>query len=109
MNFMVNGMIGYVEQRDALTQNWSYGYIVNACKVPYANNSCCLQKFTDEHKFIAAQNVLIHLMKDWDVGKYRPKEKPIAPMPVSKEPVTEKVENSVCEKKSGPIQLNLFE
>jgi Type I restriction-modification system methyltransferase subunit len=106
MNFMVNGMVGYVEKRNALTQEWYYGYVVNACKVPFANNFCCLQKYTDENKFTQDVNRLYSLMNNWNVAKYRPSD--------DKTPshdVDTIVESPVVErnnKNKEPVQLELF-
>ena len=119
MNVLINGMVGYVEQRNALSMEWSFGYIVNGCKVPFANNFCCLQKYTDESKFKYAQDRLLELMKDWDVAKYGPDKdfQPCAPSEeyVSEndqakevEPIQENAVEPVVKKRAEPIQLELF-
>jgi len=72
LNFMLNGMVGIVECQNALTQEWHHGYIVNACKVPKANNMPCLERYDDRSQFRARERKLMLLMSIWDVSEHRP-------------------------------------
>lgn len=74
LNFMINGMVGAVERRNALTMEWYGGYVVNACKVPFANNMCGLEYYTDEKQFEKSVQNLKHMMIYWNVGQFRPKD-----------------------------------
>lgn len=73
LNFMVHGMVGMVEKRDALTQEWYFGYLVNACKVPFANNFSCLQYFDDEKVFKKTLRGLEKNAEIWNCVCFRPK------------------------------------
>ena len=121
LNFMVHGMVGAVEKRDALTREWYFGFIVNACKVPYANNFACLQSYDNEEEYKKAVNGLIANAKVWNCIDYRPKseqetireepqreEEPKAETPIRG---AEPIENKQIEQKSvkEPIQLSLFD
>lgn len=74
LNMMLNGMVGIVECQDTLSMEWKHGYIVNACKVPYANNMACLERYDDRDTFRARERKLMLLTSMWDVEKYRPKQ-----------------------------------
>lgn len=112
LNFMINGMVGVVERKDALTQKWYSGYVVNACKVPYANNCSCIERYDDEKEFQKAANNLYSLMQDWDVWKYDPKlqeELKEKPQPIAEQDSAKvAVENKVIQQKAEPTQLTLF-
>lgn len=75
LNFMINGMVGIVECQNTLTMEWHHGYIVNACKVPYANNMCSLERYENKDEFRARERKLMILTSIWDVEKYRPEKK----------------------------------
>ena len=59
LNFMIAGMVGCVEKRDALTGKFYWAYIVNACKIPYWNEMPSLHYYGDESEFL----------KRWDMIK----------------------------------------
>lgn len=71
LNFMVHGMVGAVEKRDALTKEWFFGYIVNGCKVPVSNNYVCLQYYDNEADYLKSVERLIDSAKKWDCVKYK--------------------------------------
>lgn len=73
LNFMIAGMVGCVEKKDALTKKWYGAYIVNAGKVPFWNESATLQWFDDQEEFAAAWSRLEELAKSWDCVNYRKK------------------------------------
>jgi len=75
LNFMMNGMVGCVSLQDAMSLEWRFGYIVNACKVPCANDTACVEYFNDQDEFIKRREQLIYMMRFWDVGEYRPNNK----------------------------------
>ena len=111
LNFMINGMVGVVERRNALTMEWYGGYIVNACKVPFVNNLCGLEYYNEESEFLKATHRLKSMMKYWNVGQYRPKDtaaepqNTIEPPPVVSEITTEPQQT---EKLQPFTQLTLF-
>lgn len=72
LNFMINGMVGAVERRNALSMEWYGGYIVNACKVPLANDMCGLQWYDDEKEFLRAIQTTKSMMKYWNIEQYDP-------------------------------------
>lgn len=77
LNFLIHGMVGTVEKRDALTREWHFAFIVNACKVPYANNFSCLQYYDDEAEYGRALHAIKESARAWDIVDYRPrKERP---------------------------------
>lgn len=113
LNFLIHGMVGAVEKRDALTRDWYFGFIVNACKVPFANNICCLQYFDEEEEYKKNLRGLEANARAWNCICFRPKEE--------NNLVDEmKAEEKTCEKKveeikpqqgksvKEPIQLELF-
>lgn len=108
LNFMIHGMVGAVEKKDTLTQEFFYAYIVNSCKVPYANNFACLQYYDDEVEYNKALKVLEHHLKNWDCIKYRPKSEDkdakLASTPQTQETAPQPNKTT----KSEPIQLSLF-
>ena len=73
LNFLIHGIVGMVEKRDALTMDWYFGFIVNACKVPFANNVCCLQYFDDEDEYKKAIRGLEANARVWNCINFRPK------------------------------------
>lgn len=58
LNLAINGMVGGVENCNALTQEWRYGYIVNDIKVPYYNDMLRIKKYTDRDAFMERFNWL---------------------------------------------------
>lgn len=48
LNFAINGMVGMVERRDALTTEFFGGYIVNDIKVPFYNDLIRIKRYDDE-------------------------------------------------------------
>ena len=108
LNFMIHGMVGAVEKKDTLTQEFFYAYIVNSCKVPYANNFACLQYYDDEVEYNKALKVLEHHLKNWNCIKYRPKSEDasIEQTTISKTQETAPQPNKTT--KSEPVQLSLF-
>lgn len=76
LNFFVSGMVGAVEKRNALTNEWFEGWIVNAGKVPHYNDCATLQHYTDRAEYDKALDVLKKLAGEWDCIKYRPKLEP---------------------------------
>ena len=74
LNMMVNGMVGTVHCQNALSHEWRFGYVVNACKVPFANDFAAIEFVGDEKEMAWKRERLLELMKDWNVGKYRPQE-----------------------------------
>lgn len=110
LNFMINGMVGAVERRNALTMEWYGGYVVNACKVPFANNMCGLEYYTEESQFDHAVRKLKHMMKHWNVGSFRPADAAVVETEQTSEPVIA-VEQSIpqpTEKLEPFTQLTLF-
>lgn len=72
LNMMINGMVGTVHCQNCLSREWRFGYVVNACKVPFANNFAALEFVGDEKTMAFKRGRLLELMQDWDVGRYRP-------------------------------------
>lgn len=50
LNFAINGMVGMVERRDALTTEFFFGYIVNDTKVPFYNDMIRIKRYEDENE-----------------------------------------------------------
>lgn len=73
LNFMINGMVGIVERRDALSGKFYGGYIVNACKVPVYNDMCCLEWFDDEEHFSKRSRTTYEMVKSWNIVYFDPK------------------------------------
>lgn len=48
LNFAINGMVGMVERRNALTMEFFGGYIVNDIKVPFYNDMIRIKRYDDE-------------------------------------------------------------
>lgn len=71
LNMAVNGMVGTVERMDSLSREWTSAYIVNACKVPFANDYTLIEKFTERPLFEARRARMLELMEQWNVGNYR--------------------------------------
>lgn len=107
LNFMVHGMVGAVEKRDALTRDWYFGFIVNACKVPFANNFSCLQYYDNEEQYNQALYLLEKRAKDWDCIRFRPDTEILV------EEVKDNIENNQWQKVQKtikePIELSLFD
>lgn len=102
LNFMVHGMVGVVEKRNALSREWYFGFVVNACKVPMANNFSCLQYYDDENEYQKAVRGLTENAKIWNCIDFRPDEE---------KPQEEKSVDEIkkkTEKPKEPIQLSLF-
>lgn len=74
LNFLIHGMVGIVEKRDALSRDWYFGFIVNGCKVPFANNVCCLQYFDNEEEYNKNIRGLEANARVWNCINFRPKE-----------------------------------
>lgn len=74
LNMMVNGMVGTVHCQDALSREWRFGYVVNACKVPFANDFAALEYVGDEKAMAWKRARLLELMKAWNIGQFRPQE-----------------------------------
>ena len=107
LNFMVHGMVGAVEKRDALTRDWYFGFIVNACKVPFANNFSCLQYYDNEEQYNQALYLREKRAKDWDCIRFRPDTEILV------EEVKDNIENNQWQKVQKtikePIELSLFD
>lgn len=106
LNFLIHGMVGAVVKQDTLTQDWYFGFIVNACKVPFANNACCIQYFDKEDDFKRSLAGLEANARVWNCVEFRP---------VCETSEVEKVEEMVVEAPKEPtkpkgkyIEMDLF-
>lgn len=110
LNFMIHGMVGMVEKRDALTREWYFGFVVNACKVPFANDFSCLQYYDNEEEYGKAVRCLRENAKIWNCVDFRPRNEE-----VSQDNVKNAGEHQQCLEKEEPkndkkpIQLSLFD
>ena len=107
---MIHGMVGMVEKRDALTREWYFGFVVNACKVPFANDFSCLQYYDNEEEYGKAVRCLRENAKIWNCVDFRPRNEE-----VSQDNVKNAGEHQQCLEKEEPkndkkpIQLSLFD
>lgn len=58
LNFAINGMVGMVERRNALTMEFFGGYIVNDIKVPFYNDLIRIKRYDDEKELMQHFNWL---------------------------------------------------
>lgn len=106
LNFMIHGMVGAVEKRDALTRDWYFGFIVNACKVPFANNFSCLQYYDNEEQYHQALYWLEKRAKDWNCIRLRPDTR--VEVEEKKDDKVNKQGQKVQKAIKEPIELSLF-
>lgn len=107
LNFMIHGMVGAVEKRDALTRDWYFGFIVNACKVPFANNFSCLQYYDNEEQYHQALYWLEKREKDWNCVRFRPDTRVV--VEEKKDDKDNKQGRKVQKTIKEPIELSLFD
>lgn len=110
LNFAINGMVGMVERRNALTMEFFGGYIVNDIKVPFYNDLIRIKRYDDEKELIQHFNWLksqkdareYYLMRAY--GQNKPNESTKSEKNTAEPP---KQENGSNQRKQAE-QLSLF-
>lgn len=110
LNLAINGMVGMVERRNALTMEFFGGYIVNDIKVPFYNDLIRIKRYDDEKELIQHFDWLksqkdareFYLMRAY--GQNKPNESTKSEMSTAEPPTQDNGSNQ----RKQAEQLSLF-